>query len=305
MKAEAQRMRAEALLSTVDKLYSDYSILEETTVATNEELSTRLAQASNRLKNYGIFDQPVETLEQAEDLAKIAISLDPDNQKAIRQLYAAHCLTLNYKAALALQGGHDWNRGYHEFVHAFPAYQFSARYPASAEELLAIIDIANNSNHSFRAHLERVIVYQTAIEPDMKDLDRVLLSYIDYLNGKGNTRLDYDQASQAAHLHSDQAIQLRCTVNGASNLCILRLLPINELKLSIQAPFNLSNLEGLSIESLDLSDCGKVTLNKDLNLNQLKRLTLRAGQLSPGNLRRFLVAPGSVDVVVVENDAYL
>jgi serine/threonine-protein kinase len=299
LKTLAERERAESLLSTADQLYSKYTLLEETTQATNEALARRLAEAARRLKNYGIFDQPIATMEQAVDLTKIAINLDPDSPEALWQLFSQHCLRLNYKAALALPLDGYKELDYYHLAEAFPEYNFSSNHPPSAADLMALIEAAQQIEQPQQAHLERVLVYQCAMHPNLKDFDQVILSYLRLLNKDRLITLecDYDPSNKHLEFSASDSITPKSIRGSSSNRNIFRLLPIKSLELDIQGTLQLSALEQLEVSTLDLRKCKQVQVDRNVDLHQLRTIYIRKGQLNPKTLRRFIRSKSEFEII--------
>lgn len=299
-----ERERAERLLSTVDELYSDYSQLEEHTAASNEELARRLAEAARRLKDYGIFDQPVETIEQAADLTKIAISLDPDSPEALWQLFSQHCLRLNYKAALALPPDVQPYRGagiaYDRFAKALPEFNFSKEHLPSSQDLVKLIETAGKTEPDQAAHLERVLAYQFAVNPSMERPHEVVAAYLEYINPESaeTITLNFERETSTLRLNAGNRIRLRPQSPGSSGRSILRFMGLRHLVIASDNGFDIGQIENLAIETLDLRDCGEIALDTIVHLPRLRTILLRPGQMSPEAVRKYVQS--DIDYEIVE-----
>jgi serine/threonine-protein kinase len=296
----AERARAEVLLSAASQLSANLDRLEEQTESSHAATARKVAVAATRLKNYGIFDNPVATMEQAKALTQIAISLDPDNTVAVRQLFSEYCLDLNYKAALQLPHKARRNHPYRVFALAFSEYDFSTVKRPSANDLVELISQAAQINDTQSAHLERVITYQRALSPRMKGYDKVLEAFIEYLNGLApeDVSLRYYEKSKALTLNATTGVKIRSFGRGASKRSLLRLLKLDSLKLNIDGTFVLSDLNGLSLQTLDLSGCEELKLKGNVKLELLKTVYIRPGQVTPAHLRALIHS--TVDFQVVE-----
>lgn len=295
-----ERARAEELLSTTSQLSANLDRLEAQTESSHAALANKLGVAAKRLKNYGIFDNPVATMEQAKALTQIAISLDPDNTAALRQLFSEYCLELNYKAALQISPKARKNNPYRVFALAFPEYDFSTVERPRAKDLVELITQAAEIDRTQVDHLERVITYQRELSPRMKDYYQVLEVFIEYSNqlAPEDISLKYYEKNKALTLNAAQAVRLRSFGKGSSKRCLLRLLDLDSLTLNIKGTFVLSDLNGLRLKTLDLRGCEALKLKGNVNLELLSTVYIRAGQIAPADLRGLISS--KVDFQVIE-----
>lgn len=293
-----ERQRAEELLSTVDTLYTEYNVLHNTTLATNEELATRLGQAAKRLKNYGIFDRPIQTLRQVEDLTKIALHLDPENEKAREQLFSLHCLRLNYKAALALPQAHYNERLYSSLPSEFPTYNFSESKPAPPEAMINLIQNTKAASTNNEGHIERVFIYQLAINRSLRNNSEILAALIRAFNPDQSHKItaNLNKNKQSLYLEFNKSLKL-ISDKGGSKLSILRIARIRDLNLKTDTSFDLKNLNGLQIQSLDISQCKEIQLLDKVSLPRLKKIFLNREQQIEATIKQFLKTELNLEII--------
>ena len=83
---------------------------------------------------------------------------------------------------------------------------------------------------------------------------------------------------------------------------MLRFTSIQSLKLDIAGRFYLSHLQALPIESLDLSKCQKVILNKPVSLPFLREVRIRKGQLDIARLKNLVHTTKNLSVVITAEE---
>jgi hypothetical protein len=285
---EAQRGRADQLSSEVEALDSEYSSFVEKEEQAKKKLAVSLASSARQLRNLAIFERPVTTIEQTRQMIQTALREDPDSIDAHAQDYATDCVELNYKAAL-LQPPEVRNvfayRNYIKFAEAFPEFDFTRSKRPSIAQLTDFFRQSRLIDSRLGVHFERVLAYDAATRVDYAGYDSVVEAYLQYRHGgPEHFTLSLDGDTSSLSLWSDQLVRL----NGQYGECLLRFLSFRYLKLDIAGKFELSDLNGLPIESLDLSRCQRAELSKAVVLPQLKEMVIRPGQFSEERLRRLI-----------------
>lgn len=298
LKAEEERLRANYLLDEVDTLYSEYTLLKDESRDTKGVVANKLAHAANRLKNYGIFSKPIQTIEQAQALIDVALGLDPKCGKALWELISLHCLSLNYERAVTVPiEFKDIELGFIQFARSFPQFNYSRSKRPSSEVLVNFIWQARKLDQGQAAHLERVITYQHALAPGKAGFNRVILAFIEYVNDMdaGQIKMLY-QRNESLHLKSGKGLEFLAH-KGGSHQCILRFLPFRSLSLEMGSTFKLSDLHSLEIETLDITKCAIVTLDENLVLPKLRVVHIRSGQISSSTLRRWIASDSNFKII--------
>lgn len=297
---ENERARADQLDLNLSEVHSEFDTWLEQSEASRQELASTLADASKRIKNIGIFDRPVMSVEEAKQLAQTAITLNKYEQAGYAQAFALHCLELNYKAALitAEQMPKEFTErynNYHSLAKAFPDFTFNDIQRPSIQQLVDFLKEAQKVNPDCGRHLHRVITYDFSTRgKDHVGYHEVIEAYLQYLHsGEQHLELQYTPTTGGLTLWSDQSLHL---ADGKHSF--LRFLPIHSLKLITDQPFDLSQLEGATIETLDLSACQNVNLGPDaVRIPYLKQIITRPGEFIKNDLNRWIISNNDFSLI--------
>lgn len=284
----AERNRASRLESKADTMSALY--LNE--IAQSEEhrvqLAAKLATSANSIKNLGIFQRPVMTVREAHELAATALALDPGCDKARAERFSLNCISLNFREALAHPPAADYEQfEYIDFARAFPDFAFTNRSRPTTTNLVSFYRRAREISPNCGPLMERIASYDFAARRDKSSYVQVVGALLEYLNGgKDHLIIAHAPKNSSLFLWSDRAASLLIPSGSGSGECLLRFLPFRTLKLDITGQLNLSDLQLLPIESLDLRECGNVVLHKPVSLPRLREIHIRSGQIEPKTLRR-------------------
>ncbi|MEP2774688.1 MAG: serine/threonine-protein kinase [Luteolibacter sp.] len=297
LETEAQRGRAEQLSSEVEAIDSEYASFVEQEAEAKRKLAESIAESARDLRNLAIFERPVTTVRQTRQLIRTALQQDPECLQAHAQDYATDCVELNYKAALArppeVRNVFAY-RKHIQFAEAFPDFDFTSEKRPSIEQLVDLFGRGRQIEPRLWVHFERVIAYDAATRKDHAGYDSVVEAFLQYRHsGAERFKLSLDAGSSSLSLWSDQSVRL----SGQYGECLLRFLPFRSLGLDVSGRVELADLDGLPIESLDISRCELAALNKPFSLPQLKRVVLRPGQLSEQKLRQVIQSNGRFEIV--------
>jgi hypothetical protein len=145
------------------------------------------------------------------------------------------------------------------------------------------------------AHFERVLSYDVAARRSTVGYESVVEAYLQYrYRGKGSLSLSLDSKTSTLTLKAKQA----CRLYGQYDDCLLRFLSFRFLELDIGSRFNLSDLNGLAVESVDLRRCESVAFREPISLPNLETIVLRPGQCSEAMLRRLVRASRPYEIIV-------
>jgi serine/threonine-protein kinase len=288
---QAEAQRAEQLSKQVDALVSEYHLLEQESQQSNVEVAKQIADLAIFLRNMSIFERPIETVNLARLLNATALRMDSTCLEAHTQTFTLDCLQLNYRAALAHPTSSIVPEVYQQrigLVQAFPDFDFSDERRPSIAKLVEFFEGAATIQPLSRDHLERVLAYDHAVRRNHKDYDQVLQAFLRLMSGEsGRLELLYEPEASSLTLNATHWLTLKGQ-SGYEN-SLLRFLDFRFLKLSIQGSFTLADLNGLGIESLDLSGCPRVVLTRSLALPHLRKVYVGPGQFEPQKLEEWIL----------------
>lgn len=310
MATETERGRADQLSrevtllgSEVETLDMEYTSYVEQTQEAKQKLARDLAFSARMLKDLAIYERPLATVREARRMATTALQQDPDCDEAHAQHVALDCIELNFKAALARPTSFEslaHFTGYIPLVRAFPELSFSRRSRPGVEELADFFREARLVSPGQAERLERALAYDRDVRERESGYTPVVEGYLQYMHGgPEHLTLSYDPETATLSLWSDRGVRLA----GQFGNCLLRFLSFRCLELDIAGHFELADLNGQSIESLDLSRCRNVALDRPVSLPQLRKLLVHPGQLSPEALRLHVQANAPFEIVVIPPDS--
>ncbi|MFC1761279.1 serine/threonine protein kinase [Planctomycetota bacterium] len=285
-----QRERAalfEIKAETVETLYQDEL---ERSAAQRIELAHNLASNASNLKKLGIYFLPLETVREARKLVASAFALNADSPNAKLQRFSLDCITLDFKSALEAPV-YQQSRlfDYLLLAEAFPEFNFSEQHRPSVAQLTDFLERAYELNPNRQALIERIVAYDRAARNTDEDYSSVVGALLAFVNGStvdGAIELQFQSEESVLYLSSNESIRLAIWNEWASNECLLRFMPVRSLKAEVEGRLYLGDLQGLQVETLDLSDCQSLVLNDQVDLPLLRRVVIRSGQIDPARLRR-------------------
>jgi serine/threonine-protein kinase len=294
---EFERVRA-------DQLDEEYTSYIEETQDVHKQLAGTLANSVRRLVELSILERPVETVDQCRKMVEVALQQDADSVDAYGEHFALDCLVLDHKAALqrpdSIQDSLQYPR-FIQFAEAFPEFNFSQTNRPSLEQLTDYFQQARLLNPAHSWHMERVLAYDYAARPDKRGYAPVVEAVLQYGHGgPEHLKLSYYERTSVLSIWSDRDVRLM--LSSRHGPCLLRFLPFRFLELDIAGTFPVSDLEGLPIESLDISRCPKVDLGHPVTLPQLRRLIVKTGQSTEKILRNKIRSNEPYVITVVDLD---
>ncbi|MGJ8639762.1 MAG: serine/threonine protein kinase [Opitutaceae bacterium] len=300
---EQERARADQLDLSLSEVHTEFDTWLEQSEASRQDLASSLADASRRIKNIGIFDRPVMSVEEAKQLAQTALKLNENEQLGYSQAFALNCLELNYKTALSTveQMPEAFNERYDNYLSlakAFPDFSFNRFKRPSIQELVDFLQKAHAVNPNCGRHLHRVITYDFAARgKDPTGYHEVLEAYLQYMHDGGqHFTLHYDPTASVLTLWTDQSLHL---FDGKYSF--LRFLLVKALKLETEQPFDLNQLAETTIETLDLSSSDAVNTGSiAVRIPYLERIIVRPGQFTTNTLNRWIISNN--DFQIIESD---
>jgi serine/threonine protein kinase len=242
----AEREKSSALVGDVTRLEELYATQSEEFRESARELARDFAESANTLKNVGIFNDPVETLEKASKLAEMALSLDPDCEEARFEQFDLRCHMLDFRSALGGPRLDEDNRffDYYQFVRLAPDMNFSAHRRPESEELAGFLHRAAEVNSDRGPLMERIVSYDSAVRRGRDGYEAVVSALLGYVNpgwDRGDFR--YDPEADHLDLSADGALRLVVPPGGGSGQSLLRFIPVRTLKLEVGGRFDLHHLD--------------------------------------------------------------
>ncbi|WP_372796534.1 serine/threonine-protein kinase [Pontiella sp.] len=294
----ALAVRFEAKAETVENLYQDEL---ERSEQERLELARKLASSASDLKKLGIFVRPVETVREARKLVASAFALDPDCATARLQHFSLNCITLNFEDALkapvlAQSGLAD----YMLFAEAFPHYNFTEERRPGLGQLQRFLERGREVNPNRKALMERIVAYDHAARADAGGYTPVVKALVDYVNAPGaggSFVLEEESGTSTLKLKSTGTFRLAIWDSWGSNLCLLRFLKFRTLQAEVDGRFFTGDLDGLQIETLDISRCTNLAINHAVNLPLLRRVIIRPGQITSAELRSAIHSNDRFEIV--------
>jgi len=177
-----------------------------------------------------------------------------------------------------------------KYAAVFPKFRFDERHRPTPAQLVNFIRQARTINPSHTAFMERVVAFDLATRRTTISHYKIVGALLEYLNGgKKHLITSYDSENSSYFVWSNQANPRLLCASGGSNECVLhflRFLRFKTLKLEFPGKFDLSDLQNLSIEILDLRNCGKLTLTRPVSLPALSTVLVHPRQIDSELLHR-------------------
>ncbi|MBK1835384.1 serine/threonine protein kinase [Roseibacillus ishigakijimensis] len=294
----AEKERSSHLAARAEVAQNRYLAALSRSQQEQKALALDLALSANRLKNMGIYQRPYKTVRQASELAHIALTLDPTSGKARYELYSLNLIQMNFQAALTLPTEGDIvPPGYQALAQAFPHFAYSPNQRPGVSQLRQFFSHARTHIPDQAPLLERLLAYDQRLRRSHHHYHLVIEDFLRYLNPtQEGIRLHYEEDEAKLTLHAPGHTRLLVEPGGSSR-CTLRYHPARTLALISDGPFDLRQLEGLPIKTLDLTRCPSLTLNQALSLPGLNTIHLGPHHPPLAELRRHIVTPGDFQIL--------
>lgn len=297
----AQAERADRLKGEASQMAEQLQAHAASAGRSSKELAERLSTSAIRLKNFGVFDAPEKSIEEASQLAELALAFDPQNEEANFQLFSLNCIRLDFASALKTAPPPDHRfADYLQFAEAFPGYQFSRSHRPTPEKLASFFRQAREINPERAALMERILSYDVSVRPKPAASEPTI-AFLEYLHGGAEHLIaTYQPKDRSFFLWSDQPIELNRPIHkGHSGESFLRFLPIDSLKLDLSEPLDIATLDKATVHQLDLEDCNELTLSKPISLPILESIRLREDQTFPDKWLRRIHSRRELEVIRV------
>ncbi len=282
-----EQLRANILMENMNTLSSEYDSLFSETAVTKKELAQNLVKSANRALLMGIFENPQRAVNDAWRLVNMAITLDEKSEPARWMRYTIYCILLNYSEAsrdVFIQT-FDEESDLPKFVAAMPTLNFTRSDRPSSEEFIDILNrLYKESKNLNLGYIERVFSYQRSTDLSDKNAQEEFRALVSIFNNEQCT-VNYYHEARSIQIISDADPFILVAKGEGSGTSILRYCPSRLLTLNLSGHFDLSHLDNLYIEVLDLSGSSNVTLTDSIYLPKLRKIKIRAGQINPEFLR--------------------
>lgn len=299
-----QAKRAERHKSEAEQIATQLQQEMERSGRSSKEIAARLASSSTTLKNLGIFEAPAESVNESYSLAELALALDPTNEVAAFQLFSLNCLKLDLQSALRTPPDSEQRfADYIKFAQEFPAFNYGPDKRPEPTELARFFRRAREINPMRPQLMERILSYDMAVRRGPIGPEP-LIAFLEYLQGGPDHLIaTYQPRERSLFIWSDQPlILLRPAIKGYSGSSFLRFLPIEDLRLDLSKPFDLANLDGLGIQSLNLEDCGAIRVSRPIALPLLQSIKVQEGQNIPADLKRLIRTSHELKLITTPAD---
>lgn len=302
---QEEKLRGAQWESEAGSIKTEYDSMRKESKESRQETAANMMKSVRNLNNLGFFDRPLETIRQVRELCKQALVLDPRCEEARYQLFLINCIELNFKQIITWPPTKGMRTKEREkmiqvrmdFAEEYPGFNFSRGYRPTIDQLVDFMEWAEPMSYSMPL-MERILCYDHAARKNKTSYDKVVCAFLEYYNhGKENVIFKYNPKDQSVFLWSDKDLRLVLNRGPGPKLCVLQLLPCWSLKLDVDGKFLLSDLEGLSIQALDISECKNVVLDKPVSMSMLTNVITRKGQFDPLKLKRFIK---TTDLTVIE-----
>ena len=133
-----------------------------------------------------------------------------------------------------------------------------------------------------------MVSYDSAVRPSKSAYHKVILALIKYLNPSiEGIELEPKPKHSELTLRTPKPITLIADP-ADSGKCVLRYLKFRTLTLESPDRIDLSQLNGLQIQKLDLTKCESFTLERPLTLPSLETVTIDPQKHSPESLHKWI-----------------
>lgn len=273
-----ERARADSLLAEVDLLHSDKLRLFEELSLSRDELATQLARAANWIRRSSFYANPIKSVSHAERLLRNGFELSKNNPECRRQRFQLQIIRLNFKAAqnVKLVEPSPLEQLLQSFAKEHSKYDFTSKRRPSWEQMETLFQDLAQADPSAKAAslIEDIISYQCASSPNSPPTKRAFESYLSYMH-RGRGHFNYTPDKAQLQMKTENFIVLKLNRDNKSPQALLRHIPLLQLNIETTAALQLSDLDGLLLETLDLSKCQQAPAVQETYLPNLQQVITR------------------------------
>lgn len=251
------------------------------------ELAENVAGSANSMLNLGIFTKPVKAMDESEQMVAMALALDPACETAQLVRLDNHCLALNLKAILSaprLPTDRPYP-DYREIAVIAPDFAFTRQVRPTATQLAAFLRAAVAAKPMRPQMAERIISYDHAARAEHDHYQIVVSALLAFVNpGWPEQGFVYQESGETLELRANSSLNLVVPPIGGSGSCLLRFLPIRSLRFVGTGRIDLSQLDQMDVQVLDLRDSPEAVITQPTLLPLLREIRVRPGQFPAGLL---------------------
>ncbi|EDM28859.1 probable serine/threonine-protein kinase pknB [Lentisphaera araneosa HTCC2155] len=276
--AQIETLRAEESAHNLEqeKNKSD-QLLQESKELVNRLMNSFLSESELTSKTF-IYEYPRQSLNKTLTNAKELLKIDPKNIAARHHLILSLFLMqrfkeineLPYKESKTLR---DLSKKYVDATRA----PIGLLKIESLAKLIA--DLRNNIRYDYPVAL-RLLAYDSSVRGNPNYYDQVVIELLKMINPKWDAKgFNYSYREQSLIINSQGIEFLKSPEYYASGKNPLSFLNLSTLKISKTSIQDITEVEGLKISTLDISNSGISQLDKIYKVKSLKKLIIHRGQL--------------------------
>ncbi|MEP4076707.1 protein kinase domain-containing protein [Haloferula sp.] len=290
-KAQSLEQTTETLTARIDLWDQDRADLAEEIASSCMNLDLGMIRGTASL----------ETHEQVSQLATVAHSMNPESLTVERLRFRLACHQMNFAKAeelLPVVGEHvPPNQAW--IVGHFREFAFDRNSRPGTELLISFLEEVNEKpmpdpTSEPYAFLDTLLTYDVQARQDPENYEPIIRTFLNFINPDWNPRgFRHDREERFLALRFTPPFRFDTYDEGQS---VLRHLNLRKLRLESDEVADLTTLDGLMIESLDLRAC-PMKLANPIQLPGLLELHVEAGQVTTAELRRLIRSEKSLRII--------
>lgn len=183
------------------------------------------------------------------------------------------------------------------FAQAFPEFDFHRAKRPAINTLCEFLQKACELHPNHSPLIERIVSYDAAVRPAGDDYHQVILNLIKYLNpGLENISWDDPDGILKGSLKIPENLKL-IAKPGGSGECVLRYLNLRSLTIDCPGKFDIHQLHGLNIQTLDLTRVQDFTIEIPLSLPSLETIVIDPQNTQERELSAMIQSKGSFEIL--------
>ncbi|MGD9419929.1 MAG: serine/threonine-protein kinase [Verrucomicrobiota bacterium JB025] len=252
-RAEKLLSRANTLQQTTVSLASQIESREED----REYLASEIARSCLRLFSRLIFrsTEPLVAYQRISDLADQTLAIDPQNQTTQVLRFRLANMQMNFAKSAGLlpivREHVPFNQAW--IAEHFSGFAFDLKSRPTIGQLVGFLDGVEEETNEPTAFLDSLLAFDVETRPATDDYGPVIRRFLRFVNpGWSMENFQHDPEARSLTIGFGPGFRFN-TFDGARP--ILRHLKLRTLRLVSTDPADLSSLDGLSIQEIDLREC--------------------------------------------------
>ncbi len=253
---------------------------------------------AERYLREGLFDRPALSLRKAESIIQEALVIAPENSQLIYRQAMIHFIRLNFNEVHRLLKPNltDYIVMAKLLPELIPLQPTDATRPPPVNDFVNIINTMRRGSTDKSLLVGQMVAFDHVRRGTRIRYAPIVESALHYYNPDwSNQILDYDVASRKLIFGGDQLTLTKAVDWHQTGL--LGYLPIQTLELRVTNPFNLSEIDYLVLDELDLSGSVKLDLAPLAGFNNLARLSLPKGLYTESEISAL---PETISVALID-----